>query len=65
MFALREALAQVCEEGLENLIHRRMNCAKILYKGIAKLGLEFFVKKEEHRLPTVCPGNLNLQIHSN
>lgn len=53
IFALREALAQIAEEGLETQIKRRVECAKLLYRGLASMGLEVFVKDPQHRLPTV------------
>lgn len=53
LFALREALAIVAEEGLENVILRHRMCAKLLYSGLKKMGLEFFVKDEVKRIPTV------------
>ncbi|XP_049291686.1 3-hydroxykynurenine transaminase isoform X1 [Anopheles funestus] len=53
IFALREALAQIVEEGLETQIKRRLECAQILYDGLGKMGLEIFVKDPKHRLPTV------------
>ncbi|XP_055629415.1 3-hydroxykynurenine transaminase-like [Toxorhynchites rutilus septentrionalis] len=53
IYALREALAQVVEEGIETVIERRMECAQLLYHGLASMGLEVFVKNPQHRLPTV------------
>ncbi|XP_053688365.1 3-hydroxykynurenine transaminase-like [Sabethes cyaneus] len=53
LFALREALAQVVEEGLETVIKRRQDCAEHLYRGLANMGLDIFVKDPQHRLTSV------------
>lgn len=53
IFALREALAQIVEEGLNRVQRRHQECAQRLYKGIEKLGLELFVQDPAKRLPTV------------
>lgn len=53
MYALREGLAIIAEEGIENVIKRHQKCARQLYKGIETLGLEFYVKSEHKRLPSV------------
>lgn len=53
IYSLREALAQIVEEGLETVIKRRLECAKLLYRGLANMGMEIFVKNPSHRLPTV------------
>lgn len=53
MYALREGLAILAEEGLENVIKRHQDCAAQLYKGIQQLGLEFYVEEEHRRLPSV------------
>lgn len=53
IFALREALAQIVEEGLEAQIQRRQECARALYRGLSEMGLEIFIKNPKHRLPTV------------
>lgn len=54
LYALREALAQIVEEGLENVIKRREDCSQHLYCGLASMGLEIFVKDPQHRLPSVA-----------
>ncbi|XP_023016079.2 alanine--glyoxylate aminotransferase [Leptinotarsa decemlineata] len=51
--ALREALAMLAEEGLENVIKRHEECYERLKKGFENLGLTFFVKDERNRLRTV------------
>jgi len=53
IYALREALAIACAEGLEPLWARHAACARRLYAGLAELGLELFVETESFRLPTV------------
>ena len=50
---LREGLALVAEEGLENCWRRHRLCADHLHSGIASLGLELFVANPAARLPTV------------
>lgn len=51
------------EEGLENVIERHQKCAQQLYNGIEALGLEFYVKDQHKRLPSVTtihiPNNIN------
>merc|ERR1719336_1777746 len=53
MYALREGLAVVAEEGLENCWRRHRLCADHLHSGLASLGLELFVPEAAARLPTV------------
>jgi alanine-glyoxylate transaminase/serine-glyoxylate transaminase/serine-pyruvate transaminase len=53
LYGLREGLAMVAEEGLENLWRRHAECVGRLYAGLRSMGLEFFVEKEANRLPTV------------
>lgn len=55
LYAIREALAQIAEEGLENVWERHRVCAERFWKGVEKLGLDLFVKKPENRLHTVSP----------
>lgn len=50
---MREALAVIADEGLEQVIKRHQNCAGQLYKGIDALGLEFYVEEEHKRLPSI------------
>ncbi|NND08323.1 MAG: alanine--glyoxylate aminotransferase family protein [Saprospiraceae bacterium] len=50
MFALREALQLVLEEGLENRFNRHRNQHELLKDGLISLGFEFLVDKE-FRLP--------------
>ncbi|KAF7280393.1 hypothetical protein GWI33_006086 [Rhynchophorus ferrugineus] len=53
LFALREALAILAEEGLKNVITRHQECANILYDGLNKIGLELYIKDKCKRLPSV------------
>lgn len=53
LYALREALAIVAEEGLENVWRRQLACTAQLHAGIQELGLELLVKEPAHRLPVV------------
>ncbi|XP_043204954.1 alanine--glyoxylate aminotransferase-like isoform X2 [Amphibalanus amphitrite] len=53
IYALREALAIACTEGLESLWERHQRCAQRLYAGLAEMGLKLFVENETFRLPTV------------
>ncbi len=50
MFALREALRIVLEEGLENRFRRHRQNHELLRSGLLSLGFEFLVDKE-YRLP--------------
>jgi alanine-glyoxylate transaminase/serine-glyoxylate transaminase/serine-pyruvate transaminase len=50
---LREALAELVDEGLEPLWERHANASKRLQKGVEAMGLELFVKDASLRLPTV------------
>lgn len=63
MASLREGLALIVEEGLEEIIMRHKLCANRLYEGLEKMGLELFVEESHKRLPTVTtikvPGNIN------
>ncbi|XP_013395699.1 serine--pyruvate aminotransferase isoform X3 [Lingula anatina] len=53
MYALREGLSMLVEEGLEECQARHQKCANILYEGLEKMGLKPFVKNKAHRLPTL------------
>ena len=53
LYGLREGLALVAEEGLENVWRRHRLCAELLQTGIRDLGLEMFVGEPSSRLPTV------------
>jgi len=53
VYALREGLAMLAEEGLEACHQRHRRCADRLWKGLENLGMEFYVSNPSHRLPTV------------
>eukprot|EP00057_Strongylocentrotus_purpuratus_P024240 XP_011678714.1 PREDICTED: serine--pyruvate aminotransferase, mitochondrial isoform X2 [Strongylocentrotus purpuratus] len=53
LYQLREGLAMVAEEGLEECWKRHKAAARALYAGLEKLGLKLFVEDEATRLPTV------------
>jgi alanine-glyoxylate transaminase/serine-glyoxylate transaminase/serine-pyruvate transaminase len=53
LFALREALAEITEEGLENVWQRHAEASARLHAGLQSLGLKLFVKNPAERLPTV------------
>ena len=52
-YGLREALAQMATEGLEAMWLRHNQAADRLYAGLRDLELEYYVKREADRLPTV------------
>ncbi|XP_041120506.1 serine--pyruvate aminotransferase, mitochondrial-like [Polyodon spathula] len=52
-FALRESLAILAEQGLENTWKHHQEIAQYLHQGLEKLGLKLFVKDKNLRLPTV------------
>lgn len=53
VYALREGLARLAEEGLENSWANHKKCAEMLHEGLEKLGLELLVKDKAIRLPCV------------
>lgn len=54
-YALREGLAILAEEGLEESWRRHRQCAEMLHAGLEDMGLTLFVDRPERRLPTVTP----------
>lgn len=48
-YAMREALAIIAEEGLENMWARHLECHQQLWDGLKGLGLESFVENEQDR----------------
>lgn len=52
-YALREGLAVLAEEGLENCWKRHETVAEYFYAGLESMGLKLFVKEKKSRLPTV------------
>ncbi|KAK7888771.1 hypothetical protein WMY93_024331 [Mugilogobius chulae] len=53
LYALREGLAVLAEEGLENSWKRHESVAEYFHAGLESLGLKLFVKEKKARLPTV------------
>lgn len=53
IFALRESLALLVEQGLEKSWQRHREVAQHLYRRLQELGLQLFVKDPALRLPTV------------
>jgi alanine-glyoxylate transaminase / serine-glyoxylate transaminase / serine-pyruvate transaminase len=51
-YALREALAVIAEEGIENRWERHRQCHELFVAGIEAMGLRFHVP-EEHRITTL------------
>uniref|UniRef100_A0A7N8YN92 Alanine--glyoxylate aminotransferase n=1 Tax=Mastacembelus armatus TaxID=205130 RepID=A0A7N8YN92_9TELE len=52
-FSLRESLAVLVEEGLENSWERHQKVAEYFHTGLESMGLKLFVKEKKARLPTV------------
>lgn len=53
LYALREALADIIDQGLESFRDRHTDNAQRLYEGLQNIGLELFVETPENRLPTI------------
>ncbi|XP_054153798.1 alanine--glyoxylate aminotransferase-like [Oppia nitens] len=53
LYALRESLAQVVEEGLDKMIARHIKFSVIAQKEFTKIGLKFVVEDENKRLTSV------------
>lgn len=53
LYGLREAIAVVCEQGLQSVIQRHMECSFRLQKGVKALGLEMFVPEPSQRTATI------------
>ncbi|XP_020774381.1 alanine--glyoxylate and serine--pyruvate aminotransferase a [Boleophthalmus pectinirostris] len=52
-YTLREGLAILAEEGLENSWKRHESVAEYFHAGLESMGLKLFVKEKKARLPTV------------
>ncbi|XP_037326185.2 alanine--glyoxylate and serine--pyruvate aminotransferase a [Pungitius pungitius] len=52
-YSLRESLAVLAEEGLENSWERHQKVAEYFHTGLESMGLKLFVKEKNARLPTV------------
>lgn len=53
LYGLREAIAVVCEQGLQSVIQRHMECSFRLQKGVEALELEMFVPEPSQRTATI------------
>lgn len=53
VYALREGLSRLAEEGLEASWENHRQCAEMLHEGLTNLGLELLVKDKSLRLPCV------------
>lgn len=58
IYALREAMRIVLEEGLENRWERHRQNQQALIAGVEAMGLHLFVENPKHRLPTVTGVNV-------
>lgn len=62
LYGLREALAAVCKEGLEQTINRHQKASTELQNGLNELGLQMYVKNVAHRLPTITSVKLPREV---
>lgn len=53
LYGLREALAEIIDEGIESFRDRHTDNAQRLYEGLQNIGLELFVDNPEERLPSI------------
>ncbi|KAL3861332.1 hypothetical protein ACJMK2_007368 [Sinanodonta woodiana] len=53
IYAIRESLAVLAEQGLEESWKKHKHCAELLYEGLEKIGLELLVKDKSIRNPCV------------
>jgi len=61
-YGLREALAQLANEKLENVWTRHADATARLYGGLDAMGLTYFVENAKDRLPTVTTINVPAEI---
>lgn len=59
LYGLREALAEVCNEGLEQTIARHKTASIELQTGLNELGLQLYIQNPAHRLPTITAVKLS------
>lgn len=52
---MREALAQIVDEGLDLFKLRHAENAQRLHEGLQNIGLELFVENPDQRLPSITP----------
>lgn len=64
--ALREALADICREGLCASIERHINSSKRFQMGVEALGLEMYIENSNLRLPAInvirVPNGVNSRL---
>jgi len=53
LYGLREALADIIEQGTEGFRQKHLDNFQYLCEGLQAIGLELFVEKPEERLPTI------------
>lgn len=53
LYGIRESLADIIEQGLDNFRDRHNDSAQRLYDGLQNIGLQLFVENPETRLPTI------------
>jgi aspartate aminotransferase-like enzyme len=53
LYAFRESLDMIMEEGIENMIARHKTISKAILKAVESIALELFPKKKEYVSPTV------------
>ncbi|XP_068086017.1 alanine--glyoxylate aminotransferase isoform X5 [Anabrus simplex] len=58
-YALREGLAVVVEEGLENVWERHRTCQQLLMDGLKRFGVDFFIQNENLRFPGITTISLS------
>ncbi|MBT5278159.1 MAG: alanine--glyoxylate aminotransferase family protein [Nitrosopumilus sp.] len=54
MYAYREALSIMLEEGLQNVFNRHKVCSDALYSGLSAIGLSPFAKEEDRSISIVA-----------
>ena len=54
LYAYREALSIMLEEGLQNVFNRHKVCSDALYDGLSTMGLSPFAKKEDRSISIVA-----------
>ena len=54
LYAYREALAILLEEGLQNVFNRHKICSDALYSGLSAMGLSPFAKEEDRSISIVA-----------
>ena len=54
MYAYREALSIMLEEGLQNVFNRHKVCSNALYSGLSAIGLTPFAKEEDRSISIVA-----------